>query len=123
MKRWLIQIGHYTMLINLFKWLKPIFEGDDGKASWKRILIFILTAVIIWMIKNDLIKDMIKLQLVATIFIVILLLGAVIEFGHVVRFVTKFKYGKDEPSYSEPTKNIVVGQSGVQEEIPKLPIQ
>lgn len=38
---------------SLLKWLKPTFEGEDGKASSKRITGFVLTASGIYMVFTD----------------------------------------------------------------------
>lgn len=63
-------LWYFTSLI---KWLRPTFEGEDGKASSKRITGFVLTASGIFMVFTDKMTNIYAVYTLA----ILLLTGAV----------------------------------------------
>ena len=55
----MFKIIHFFGIDSIWKWLKPTFEGDDGKASSKKLttyvisLLFILGHIQVYFVIND----------------------------------------------------------------------
>lgn len=87
----------------LWAWLRPSLEGDDGKASYRRLSALVFILLICYMVLADKIQSNIHLYAFYGLLGTFLLLAAVITTSDII----KFKNGEKLPDSTVKVGDIV----------------
>jgi len=78
----------------ILQWLRPSLEGDDGKASYRRLSAWAILMLMIYMTAAGKLTTMIGLYILITHAVVFLLLVGIITADNIITLVNKYKNDK-----------------------------
>jgi hypothetical protein len=75
--------------MKFIKWLRPSFEDNDGKASYRRITAFVMVCLISYMVVYEKVQIELHFKVFLSLLITLLLLIGIVTTQNILTFFNK----------------------------------